>query len=190
MFTESKKRKLFIKRAKKTLPPIVSKSVIDTCGLYIRSPMAYPRKKEGVMLFDDGRLCKDIETSTDFPFPDIPLRKYKFKLKEDEGKRIIPTSLTPALPSYTNSSPKLRQGLSPLLPRSFQNYSLKSVSPVNLFADFDLGRSKSSSKDTLKVYIQKMKTLKTPQARSLKPEIRQKYFENIHLRSVLNKINS
>ena len=195
MFSETYKRKLFIRRAKRGLLPVLSKRTTDTCGLHIRSPMANPattttKKVVGEGVSEDARGSREVETSTDFPFPDIPFRKYKFRLKENESHCLIPTSLTPALPCYTHSSPKSRKTLSPLLPHSFQNYSLKSVSPITLLSDFEMGRAKSSSKDSLKVYIQKMKTIKTPKACTKKLEVRQKYFKNIHLRSVLKNIRS
>lgn len=190
MFIETKGRKSFMKK-KKALPPIKNKTKVDSCGLYIYSPISDPPLfKAPEILKIEEKQYKDIETNTDFPFPDLPLNasKFKFKRKDLNQDFIVPNCVTPILP-FKDQNPKARQHLTPLLPNPLKSSSIKSVTPIVQLMEFELGRSKSSSKEALRAYIRKLKTSSVPKTQSKNSDLREKNLRNIIVKSILKDIN-
>lgn len=190
MNIEPKNRKSFTKK-KKALPPLKPKKKIDSCGLYIYSPVSNQSLfKVPDLLKIEEKQYKDIETNTDFPFPDLPLNasKFKFKRKDLNLDYVVPNCVTPILP-YKELSPKIRQNLTPLIPHPLKSNSIKSVTPIIQLMEFELGRSKSSSKEALRTYIRKLKTSSVPKTHIKNLELREKNLRNIIVRSILKDIN-
>ena len=79
------------------------------------------------------------------------------------------------------------KSITPVVPHTQNSNSIKSISPIMLMADFEVGRSKSFEKKSIKMHSNPIKNSKAPFRKSL--GLGQKFLKKIVIRSILKHLN-
>jgi uncharacterized membrane protein len=203
MMTEYGTRKKLPKKLAKYLPPLNVKNEIERdCEFFISSSTKnYKDSKVSSRIFYQNTKMKksdtvikdveyrDIETNTDFDLQHFETNQLNFKTISNH--KFMPDSPVPKRffgKNYRKNKDYSFKSITPVVPHSFQSNSIKSISPILMMVDFEVGRSKSFEKKGMKSYIKVINHSHTPMGRKI--GLRQKYMNKIVIRSVLKSLNN